>query len=368
MILNKIKSIIFSALFFSSPLLAQDNLYIYSDQIDRGAPSGRMGAAGGSSLDINPNSTENPLKGKFCLNVSATGAEAWCGVFIQEGGTWKEGVPADKELANLTPYRYLVFHARSDKNYTIAKLGMGEGKEGNKDEGKIPLTTEWKRFVFELPGGEDRSRVNGLFLIVFEGAGNVFFDEIYYAGPEFKKETTDIVYGSRSEALDPNSFYVYSDKFDNGVPSGMMGEKNGKSLTIDDNWRENCYIGPKCIKVTVAKGVETWRGIHIQYASAWNESITPATNLPDLSEYDRLEFFARTDKETYLISEIGMGAGGVFEEKKYDSFIEVGPKWRKYTINLKGVDKKRVNTVLYMVLTEGTFYLDEIRYIKKQPK
>lgn len=342
--------------------------YIYSDQFDNGVPSGMMGASNGSGLSINVNSTENPFKGKYCLKVTADGSEGWSGVFIQKGATWKVNVPADNPLANLNGYKYLVFHARSDKNYTIAKLGMGEGKEENaKEEGAVALTPEWKRFVLEMKEA-DRGRINGLFLIVFEGAGTLFLDEVYYAGPEFERQPDDIFFGERTEPLDPNSFYVFSDRWDNGIPSGYMGEKNGASMKIDDNWKENPYLGPKCVKIHVGDG-ETWRGLHVHMTGAWNASISDPSKLPDLSQYDFLEFYARADsKDAYILTEIGMGGGGIFEEQRSDSFLEIGKKWKRYQIPLKGIERSTVNTVLFLVLPKGTLYLDEIRYIKAGEK
>ncbi|HEY8402505.1 MAG TPA: hypothetical protein VIK89_14655 [Cytophagaceae bacterium] len=336
--------------------------YVYDDGFVNGIPSGTMGEKNGSGLSIDANYTERPLSGSNCLKISADGSEVWSGVFIQKGGNWLNNVPKE-QLANLTDYRYLVFSARADKDYTINKLGFGDGSS-SKEEGNVQLTSEWKRFVFELQN-LDMSGINGLFMAVFEGPGTIYLDEIYYAGDDFKIEPTDFVSKERTESLEEGAFYVYSDKWVNGIPTGFMGEKDGKSIKIDDAYSVNPYQGPKCIKISVDKS-ESWRGLHIQYTGSWNVTIDPATaKLADLSKYDQLVFYARTDSdEMYLLSEAGVGAGG-FEGQRSDSFFEIGKEWKKYTIDLRDMDLAKINTLFYMVLPVGTLYLDEIRFTTK---
>jgi len=343
--------------------------YVYSDKFENGSPSGIMGSTNGSSLQIDGSCKENPYKGENCLKIVATGSEAWSGVFIQKGGSWRETIDASTPLADLTGKKFLVFTARSDKNYTIAKIGMGEGKEASKGEAGIALTATWQRFVFELPA-QDLTRINGLLLVVFENAGTIFLDEIYYAGADFIPMTTDVVYQERKEPLDPTSFYIYADKFENGVPMGYMGDKDGRSIKLTDNCRTNPYLGTKCIKI-VTDNSEGWRGLYITYAGVWNAALTEKSKLADLSGYDKLEFYARADvkgSEPYLFGEIGVGAGDKYEEHRAETYLEVGPTWKKYTINLKGMNLKTTNSLLMMVLPVGTVYLDEIRFLKKKEK
>lgn len=174
----------------------------------------------------------------------------------------------------------------------------------------------------------------------------------------------------QKDQQEEDAFYVYSDKWENGIPTGFMGEKDGKSIKLEDAWKEKPYKGEKCVKFMI-DGSETWRGLHIQYTGAWNVAVDEKTKLPDLTGYDKLEFYARgegKDGDLFIIEDIGVGGGGGFEDKKNDSFIEVGKEWKKYSINLKGMDLKRVNTMLYMVLPQGTLYMDEIRFIKKKKK
>ncbi|MDB5272030.1 MAG: hypothetical protein JWO58_397 [Chitinophagaceae bacterium] len=168
-----------------------------------------------------------------------------------------------------------------------------------------------------------------------------------------------------------DEYYVYADSWIHGIPSGFMGEKDGKSLILEDAWKEQPYKGDKCIKITVNPGVEAWRGLHVQFMGAWNVSLDEKTVLPDLSMYDKLEFYAKAipgkNQDVYLIQEIGVGGGGGFEVAKFsETFLEVGENWKKYSIRLKPGELKRVNTLLYFTLPEGTLFLDEIKYVKKK--
>ncbi|MFL5728841.1 MAG: hypothetical protein ACJ75J_05065 [Cytophagaceae bacterium] len=172
-----------------------------------------------------------------------------------------------------------------------------------------------------------------------------------------------------SEAQETHEyFYVYSDKWENGIPTGFMGEKNGVSMKIEEV-SEGAHTGSKCVKIVCDKS-EAWRGLHVQYTGTWNVALQPTTKLPDLTGYEKLEFYARaeTTEDAYVLPEIGMGGGDNKEDKRNDTFLDIGHKWKKYSINLHGTDLHRINTLLYMVLPTGTLYLDEIRYIKKKAK
>lgn len=164
------------------------------------------------------------------------------------------------------------------------------------------------------------------------------------------------------------SYYIYSDYFKHGIPTGFMGEKDGKSMKLDVSCKDNPYKGENCLKITTDNS-EAWRGLHIQFTGAWNISLKADQKLPDLSSYEKLEFYARaeeTESGPYILPEIGVGGGGAPETDKVDdTFLEIGTEWKKYSISIKGADLPRVNTLLYMVLPTGTLYLDEIRFVKK---
>ncbi len=166
------------------------------------------------------------------------------------------------------------------------------------------------------------------------------------------------------EEIEP--YYIYSDSWKHGIPSGFMGEKNGASMKISES-KDSPYLGEKCVKITTDNS-EGWRGIHIQYTGSWNVALKPDQKLPDLSAYDKLEFYARaeeTENGNYILQTIGVGGGGAPEDQVDETYLEITPKWKKFSISLKGHDFKRVNTLLYMVLPVGTLYLDEIRFVKK---
>ena len=95
-------------------------------------------------------------------------------------------------------------------------------------------------------------------------------------------------------------YYIFDDKWVNGIPTGFMGEKNGKSIKISEDTILTIK-GKKCIQIAVDKS-ESWRGLHIQFTGAWNVALEKETVLPDLSAYDKLEFHARaiTDEDTYI--------------------------------------------------------------------
>src|SRR4051812_48309821 len=97
-----------------------------------------------------------------------------------------------------------------------------------------------------------------------------------------------------AEAQDTHEyFYVYSDKWDNGIPTGFMGDKNGISMKIEEV-TETPHAGTKCVKIATDKS-EAWRGLHVQYTGTWNVALQPTTKLPDLTGYEKLEFYARAE-------------------------------------------------------------------------
>jgi hypothetical protein len=170
---------------------------------------------------------------------------------------------------------------------------------------------------------------------------------------------------------DPDhSYAVYTDQWDHGLPTGFMGSANGKSIVFNDSIRENPYQGTKCIKMIINPRVESWRGLHIQM-KGWNVALDEKTVLPDLSDYDQLEFYAKAipaeGQNLFLIQEIGVGQLDKVEGAMFtDSFLEIGTAWKKYSVKLKKGELKRVNTLLFFTLPEGTLFLDEIKFTKKK--
>jgi hypothetical protein len=164
-----------------------------------------------------------------------------------------------------------------------------------------------------------------------------------------------------------DDYYVFADNWIHGIPTGFMGEKDGKSMKVVSDCTIKPFKGDKCVSISVDKS-ESWRGLHIQFTGAWNVSLDKDTPLADLSGYDKLEFYARTDEtnEPYILTEVGVGGGGASEDMVNDTYLEVENEWKKFTINLKGADFKKLNTMMYMSLPTGTLYLDEIKFTKKK--
>jgi hypothetical protein len=178
-------------------------------------------------------------------------------------------------------------------------------------------------------------------------------------------------YNINTHKQENDDYYVFNDAWIHGIPTGFMGEKDGKSIVLDDGWKEDPYKGEKCIKFTINPNVEGWRGLHIQYKGTWNVGLDEKTELPDLSEYDMLEFYAKAipapGKDAFLIQEIGVGQTDKVEGAMFtDSYLEIGEKWKRYSIKLKRGELKRVNTLLFFTLPEGTLFLDEVRFTKKK--
>ena len=163
--------------------------------------------------------------------------------------------------------------------------------------------------------------------------------------------------------MDSTAFYIYADKFINGSPSGYYGSKNGSSIKLDPDWKVNPYEGLKCIKVEVLPG-ETYRGLFIHSAGKWSAALTGKEALPDLTKYRKLVFYIRTDGLEMSIPEIGIGSKEAGEEIISDTFIDATKKWTRHEISIKGNDLVRINNLLFIVLQEGTFYLDEIQFVK----
>ncbi|RLD18990.1 MAG: hypothetical protein DRI36_00080 [Caldiserica bacterium] len=168
-------------------------------------------------------------------------------------------------------------------------------------------------------------------------------------------------------------FYVYKDRTYRGnhyIPSGWMGDYG--DIKLNENCRENPYSGKTCIKIvyTAKKSQGAgWAGIYWQ---------NPANNWGtvkggyDLTGSKKLVFYARGEKGGE-VAEFKMG--GIQGEYSDTDMATTGPivlskKWRKYEIDLTGLDLSYISGGFCWVTSsqdnpEGcTIYLDEIVYIK----
>ncbi len=172
-------------------------------------------------------------------------------------------------------------------------------------------------------------------------------------------------------------FVIYSDKGFKGnhfVSSGFMPD--GQCVKLDDSWREGCYAGTSCIKITYdiecSKKTQGWAGVYWQNpANNWGKqkggfNITGAT---------RLTFWAKGEKGGERIEEFKIG-GIAGDYPDADSAV-IGPvvltnEWKEYTIDLRGKDLSYIiggfawATNVDVNPEACTFYLDEMKYVSTE--
>ncbi len=103
-------------------------------------------------------------------------------------GGWAGGAFVADVVRNLSGYDALTFWAKSSKPSTLDVAGLGNDNTGtSKYEAqwsRIPLTTEWERFVIPIPLPAKLSAERGLFFIAEGPEGleghQVWFDEIMF--------------------------------------------------------------------------------------------------------------------------------------------------------------------------------------------
>jgi hypothetical protein len=374
MIINKH---LFAALLFMGMLLAKNCLaqdyqkyFVYDESLHNAKPTGKMGSQKGTSLKINAKSTDQPYEGKHCLEIRVDGQEVWTGLFFQYSGKWKSAVPEGTTLADLSPYKYLIFYARASKDWNIGLVGFGEASEANVKHEKVSVNTNWQRYVFELPENADLTNINAVFQVMMPGKeeGSIFFDNIYYSSG-FDKQGGDNLYLNRKDA-DDNSLYIYSDKWVNGKVTGVWGQKNGRSLKIHHGHSTEPYMGTKCLMIENS-GDEKFAGLTISFTGKWDDKVTAKDSLLNLSGYNILEFYARTDGDNKFIPVINIGGGSgpyIQSEPAEMEWVEITKDWKRYRVKIKGYNMTRVNTILGFGVPVGNTFFDEIRFIKENGK
>ncbi len=168
-------------------------------------------------------------------------------------------------------------------------------------------------------------------------------------------------------------FLVYADKGskeNHFVPSGFM--PNGKCITLDEAWTENCQTGKTCIKIVYdiecSKNDQKWAGIY------W---LNPANNWGsrkggfNLSEATKLTFWAKGERSGEQIEEFKVGGiTGDFpdSDSAFIGPVILTPEWRQYTIDLRGKDLSYISggfawsSKVDFNQKGCTFYLDNIQY------
>lgn len=168
-------------------------------------------------------------------------------------------------------------------------------------------------------------------------------------------------------------FIVYKDKGtreNHYVPSGFM--PNGKCLSMDDMWQENCQSGKTCIKIVydIACSLEDqkWAGIYwLNPANNWGNQ-KGGYNLEGATQ---LTFWAKGEKGGERIEEFKIG--GITGDYPDSDLAVIGPviltnEWRQYSIDLRGKDLSYISggftwsANVDFNTEECTFYLDEIKY------
>lgn len=168
-------------------------------------------------------------------------------------------------------------------------------------------------------------------------------------------------------------FIVYQDKGsreNHFVASGFMPD--GKCLTFDDAWMEECHGGKTCIKIVYdtecSQQGQKWAGIY------W---LNPANNWGkrkggfNLEGAQMISFWAKGAKGGERIEEFKIG--GISGDYPDTDMAVIGPviltdQWRQYTIDLRGKDLSYVSggfswsTNVDVNPNGCTFYLDNIQY------
>jgi hypothetical protein len=173
----------------------------------------------------------------------------------------------------------------------------------------------------------------------------------------------------------PDMFYIYSDKgspSNHYIPSGWMGDYG--DIKIDDRDTKDPADGKTDIKISYSGKVTqgaNWAGIYWQ---------NPANNWGtkdggyNLTKYTKLTFWARgtTGKEKIQTVKVG-GITGDFSDsdaREMDGALELTTEWKKYTVDLKGSDLKKIIGGFCLSWSHDdnpdgfVIYLDEIRFEK----
>ena len=168
-------------------------------------------------------------------------------------------------------------------------------------------------------------------------------------------------------------FYIFEDKGSHQnhyIPSGFMPD--GKCISFNDAWKENCHSGDTCIKIDYdtecSQNNQKWAGIY------W---LNPANNWGkrkggfNLTGADKLIFWAKGEKGGEQIQEFTVG--GISGDYPDSDTTVIGPviltpEWKEYTVDLRGKDLSYISggfawtTNVEVNPSSCVFYLDDIRF------
>lgn len=150
------------------------------------------------------------------------------------------------------------------------------------------------------------------------------------------------------------------------VPSGFMGS-NVANLSADDTCGENPHSGAYCMKVKWSDP-DGWAGINWQSpANDWGDAAGGA----NVTGAKYLQFWARgllgDEKVSFHMGGIGPDRAFPDSGKAGRKDIILTDQWKRYRINLEGVDLSCIKTGFgFSFGGEGsvkTFFLDDVEYV-----
>jgi hypothetical protein len=147
------------------------------------------------------------------------------------------------------------------------------------------------------------------------------------------------------------------------IPSGHMGTH--EAITMDPEACEDPHRGETCLRVRYQRGDE-WAGVAWQHpANDWGDQ--PGGF--DLSGSRTLSFWARGGRGGERVK---FGFGLLKEDKDYfdtareEIEVKLTDEWKRYRIDLKGKDLRRIKTPFYWVAAGQVrpleFYIDDVRF------
>ena len=286
------------------------------------------------------------------LKISFSGEESWGRAFLNLD-----------EPIDVSQTRYIALKLRADTNLVFEEIGFGERVDQGERIKKMKLTKEWVSLIIELPQAMQTVKVPFVIASIHKVAIDIEYIRYIKELPA-SLENVRVLQSAPQERLE-NVKYIYNETSEYGALSGYAGEKDGISMLIDDHNMFKPYRGKYCIKIAV-DDAESWRALFFQVTGKWTETLSDETQLASLKDYKKLVFYARTDEKDYFIPEVGFGSSTnrFSQEQRNLVYVKVTSKWKRFELDIRGLERTSVNDVMTLTLNEGILYLDEIRFEK----